>query len=88
MRCWHGYLSGVGAVDLHVVQLMLLPPHHLCFSKIHNGLSFWCHLTWVEVDSGQSHKTVVQGVYKSSLTNFQDTFNKFPVDIFTLIEPR
>jgi len=27
MRCWRGYLSG--ANDLHMVQLMPLPPHHL-----------------------------------------------------------
>ena len=27
--------------DLHMVQLMPLPSHHLCFSKIQNGLSFW-----------------------------------------------
>ena len=26
-----------GASDLHVVQLMLLPDHRLCFSKILNG---------------------------------------------------
>ena len=25
-----------GATDLHMVQLMLLPRHHLCFSKIQN----------------------------------------------------
>ena len=29
------------ANDLHMVWLMSLPPHHLCFSKIQNGLSFW-----------------------------------------------
>ena len=29
------------ANDLHMVQLMPLPPHHLCLSKIQNGLSFW-----------------------------------------------
>jgi len=28
-------------IDLHMAQLMPLPPHHLCFSKIQNGLSFW-----------------------------------------------
>ena len=26
------------ANDLHMVQLMPLPPHHLCFSKIQNGM--------------------------------------------------
>ena len=29
------------ANDLHMVQLMPLPCHHLYFSKIQNGLSFW-----------------------------------------------
>jgi len=28
------------ANDLHMVQLMPLSSHHLCFSKIQNGLSF------------------------------------------------
>ena len=28
------------ANDLHMVQLMPLPLHHLCFSKFQNGLSF------------------------------------------------
>jgi len=29
-----------GANDLHVVQLMPLPPHHLCFIKIQTGVTF------------------------------------------------
>jgi len=29
MRCWHGYLTGVGVNDVHMVQLMTLPPHFL-----------------------------------------------------------
>jgi len=33
------------ANDLHVVQLMPLPPIILCLIKIQNGLPFWCHLT-------------------------------------------
>ena len=54
MRCWHGYLSERTANDLHMVQLMPLPPHHLCFSKIHNGLrlSFWNRLTRIVPDKG------------------------------------
>jgi len=28
------------AVELHMVQLMPLPPRYLCFRKIENGLSF------------------------------------------------
>ena len=36
------------ANDLHMVQLMPLPPHHLCFSKIQNhGLSFWYYDWWL-----------------------------------------
>ena len=34
-----------GTNDLHMVQLMPLPPHRLCFSKMQNGLSFWYRLT-------------------------------------------
>ena len=41
-----------GANDLHTVQLMLLPFHHLCFSKIQNGLSIWYWLTQVVLDKG------------------------------------
>jgi len=33
------------ANGLHMVQLMPLPPHHVCFSEIQNGLSFWYRLT-------------------------------------------
>ena len=40
-----------GANDLHMVQLMPLPPHHLfCFSKIQNGLSFWYRPTQVVLE--------------------------------------
>ena len=36
-----------GANDLHMVQLMPLPPIISCFSKIQNGLPCWCRLTQV-----------------------------------------
>jgi len=36
-----------GANDLHMVQLMPLPPIISCFSKIQNGQRFWCRLTQV-----------------------------------------
>jgi len=36
-----------GANDLHVVQLMPLPPIICCYGKIQNGLPFWCRLTQV-----------------------------------------
>ena len=49
MRCWRGYLLERSANSLHMVQLMPLPPHHVCFSKIHSGLSFWKRLTWVVI---------------------------------------
>jgi len=35
---------------MHIVQLMPLPPHHLCFSKIQNGLFFWYRLAKVVLD--------------------------------------
>ena len=38
------------ANDLHMVQLMPLPPHHLCYSKIQNGLSFWYRPTQVVLE--------------------------------------
>jgi len=36
-----------GANDFHMVQMMPLPPIISCFSKIQNGLPFWCQLTQV-----------------------------------------
>ena len=35
------------ANDLRMVRLLPLSPHHLCFSKIQNGLSFWYRPTQV-----------------------------------------
>ena len=53
MRCWRGYRLEQSANRLHIVQLMPLPPYHVCFSKT------WMvyRLTWVVSDKG--HKTVV-----------------------------
>ena len=42
-----------GANDLHMVQLMPLPPYHLCSSKIQNVLPFWCQLTQVVLGKGR-----------------------------------
>jgi len=39
--------------EVHMVQLMPLQPHHLCFSKIQNGLSFWYWLIRVDPDKGR-----------------------------------
>ena len=55
MRCWRGYLLKRSANSLHIVQLMPLPPHHVCFSKIQNGLSFWYRPTWVVPDKGSQN---------------------------------
>ena len=52
MRCWRGYLLEPSAYSLHMVQLVPLPPHHLGFSKVPNGLSFWYRLTRVVLDNG------------------------------------
>ena len=38
------------ANDLHMVWLMPLQPHHLCFSKIQSGLSFWYQHTQVVLE--------------------------------------
>ena len=50
MRCWHGICLERSANDLHMVQLILLPPHHPCSSKIQNGLSFWYRPTQVVLE--------------------------------------
>ena len=39
-----------GANDLHMVQLMPLPPIISCFIKMQNGLPFWCQLTKVMLE--------------------------------------
>ena len=54
MRRWHGYPLEWSANSLHMVQLMPLLPHHLCFSKIQNGLS-WYWLTRVVPDKGSQN---------------------------------
>ena len=51
MRCWRGYLLQRSANDL----MMPLPPHHVCFSEMQNGLSFWHRLTRVVPDKGSSN---------------------------------
>jgi len=51
MRCWHGYLLERSANCLRMVQLMPLPPRHVCFSKIQISIS-WYWLTWVVLDRG------------------------------------
>jgi len=33
------------AIDLHMIQFMLLPSHHLLFIKIQNTLPLWYRLT-------------------------------------------
>ena len=50
----HGCLSEWGADDLHMVQLMPVPPHHLSFSKIQNGLSFWYWPTQVVLEKSSA----------------------------------
>ena len=40
-----------GANNLHMVQLMPLPPIISCFIKIQNGLPFWCQLTQVVLEN-------------------------------------
>jgi len=58
--CWLGRrVSGMviwlerGANDLHMVQLMPLPPIISYFIKIQNDLPFWCWLTEVVLEKGR-----------------------------------
>ena len=46
-------------IDLHMVQLMPLSSHHLCFSKIRNGLNVWCRLTRVLQERKDLKRVVV-----------------------------
>jgi len=50
---WRGYLSERGANDLHIIQLMPLPPHISCYCKIQNGLPFWCQLLMLSWKKGR-----------------------------------
>ena len=46
------------ANDLHMIRLMPLPPRHLCFSKIQNGLSVWYRPTQVVLEKRPLKTTV------------------------------
>jgi len=39
----------LGANDLHMIQLMPVPPHHLLL-HYQNCLPFWCRLTYVVIE--------------------------------------
>jgi len=39
--------------DLHMAQLMPMPPTVSCFSKIQIGFTFWYWLTWVVPEKGR-----------------------------------
>ena len=47
---WLSVWSEVLMTCIIMVWLMPLPPHHLCLSKIQNGLSFWYRLTQVVLE--------------------------------------
>jgi len=57
-----------GANNLHMVQLMPLPPHVSCSSKIQNDLPFWCQLTQVVLE-----KRPLNGYSSSSLVRYRLT---------------
>jgi len=48
-----------GANYLHMVQLMTLPPTMFCFSKIQNGLPFWCWLSQAVLEKSRETDVVV-----------------------------
>jgi len=60
IRCCRGYPLEQSANSLHMVPLMPLPPPHVCFCKIQNGLSFWYRLTWVVPDKPPLQHTLAQ----------------------------
>jgi len=51
------------ANDLHMIQLMPLPPIISYISKIQNGLPFWCRLTRVVLE-----KESIKRMYCSSFS--------------------
>jgi len=55
-----------GANDLHMVQLMPLPPIISCSSKIKNGLPFWCRLTQVVLEKRPLNRYSSSSYYANS----------------------
>ena len=58
-----GFYLEQGADDLHMVQVMPLPPHHFCFSNIQNHLSFWYQLTQIVLKRRSNEFVVVVAVH-------------------------
>ena len=48
-----------GAIDLHMVELIPLSPHHFCISEVQNGLSFRYQLTQVVLGKMLSNVVIV-----------------------------
>ena len=55
------------ANSLHMVQLMPLSPHHLCFRKIQNGLSFWYQPIQVVLEKKPVNKCHVSFLYDAEV---------------------
>ena len=75
MGYWHGYAFGTlecGSNDLHMVQLMPLPPIISCFSKFQNGLPFWCRLTQDVLEKRPLYVCVCNSLEKKT----NETFNR------------
>ena len=57
-----------GANDLHMVQLMPLPPHHLCFSKIQNRIVYPSGTSLPGLSCKEGHWTTVVVCWMLSLS--------------------
>jgi len=54
--------------DLHMAQLLPLPPTVACFSKIQIEIPFWYRLTWVVPEKGPLNGCMYVCMYVPPLT--------------------
>jgi len=64
-----------GANDLHMIQLMPVPPIISCSSKIQNGLPFWCRLTQVVLEKRPLNRCSSSSSSSSFIMPFCITLN-------------
>ena len=67
MGYWHGYLSGAWYKWFACGPAEALPPVTSCFSKIQNGLPFWCQLTQVVLEKRPLNLCVCVCVFSASI---------------------
>jgi len=59
--------------DLHMAQLLPVPPTISCLSKIQIGFTFWCRLTWVVPEKGPLNESVCVAVTTAIPSSFIKT---------------